>query len=290
MFIIDYFFENARVCYNKTMQIVFCTLCFIIGACFGSFLCCQARRIHLRTTKIAKPSSKSRDDKLGARSVCLSCKYQLKWYDNLPILSWLFLRGRCRKCHQKIGLAEFLSELGAGLAFLGLSTTISVSTATPIVWASFIATLIFTTILVFLAIYDGLYGELPMVALMTSIALAIIVLALKEWSFLLSAPFSSELIWHPLLSVTVLGGLYLLLYLVSKGKWVGDGDWLLGTAIAIALFDPWLSLITLFFANFLACLIMAPSALKHKQHQIYFGPFLAIAFVIVISIAKYIGG
>ena len=85
---------------------------FILGACFGSFLCCQARRLRLKEGK--KPKSK----KLPARSICLSCGYQLKWYDNLPIFSWLLLRGKCRKCRQKIGILEVLSELGLALAFL----------------------------------------------------------------------------------------------------------------------------------------------------------------------------
>ena len=257
------------------MQIAFLVLLFVLGACFGSFLCCQARRLH-RKAQGKKP--------LGSRSVCNYCHHQLSWYDNIPLVSWCILKGRCRRCHRKIGLTEPLSELGLAAAFLALGTTIDFGVP-ALSWAIFITVLIFTIILAFLAIYDGLYGELPVPFLTASLIIACLLLVLRTCATLSSAPFAADLIWRPLLAVFILGGLYLALYLLSHGKWVGDGDWLLGAAIAIALADPMLALVTLFLANFIACLIMAPSTLRHKNHRIHFGPFLAIAFVITYSLA-----
>lgn len=262
------------------MQILFFIILFILGACFGSFLCCQARRLHLKSTK-------GKSKKLSSRSVCLNCGYQLKWYDNIPVFSWLFLRGKCRKCKQKIGFAEILSELGLGLAFLALGTTIDPATASILEWAILLATLILTIILAFLAIYDGLYGELPTTYLTISIICAIIVLCLKEWLALSVPSFSAENTLAPLASAAILGGIYLLLYLFSRGKWVGDGDWLLGTALGLALASPWLSLIALFLANVLACLVMAPAVRKNKRKKIYFGPFMVIAFIITLTFADF---
>lgn len=262
------------------MEVAFLILLFVLGACFGSFLCCQARRLHFKATH--KGSKK-----LSSRSVCFHCHYQLKWYDNLPIISWLFLRGKCRKCHSRIGFAEIISELSLALGFLALGTTIDIYTATPLTWTIFIATLLLTTSLAFLAIYDGLYGELPTKFLILSIILAALVLSLNHAAILITSGFTPELIYQPILSVLILGGLYLLLYLVSHGKWVGDGDWLLATAIGIALGDPWLALITLFLANLLACLVMAPAFFIKKQHRIYLGPFLVIAFVITLVFADF---
>ena len=265
------------------MKVLFLILLFVLGACFGSFLCCQARRLRIReqakrgTTKIKQ---------LSSRSVCLNCGYQLKWYDNLPIISWLFLRGKCRKCKKKIGLAEIFAELGLALAFLAIGTTINIEAASVLDWSILIMTLLLTLTLGFLAIYDGLYGELPSLCLTTSIICAIIVLSLKEWRILSNSTFTWDLIWKPILSITILGGLYLVLYLVSKGKWVGDGDWLLGLAIGLALYDPWLALITLFVANVLACLIMFPFVKGKKQKKIYFGPFMVIAFIIVVTFSR----
>ena len=257
------------------MTIIFYIILFIIGACLGSFLCCQARRLHY--------NSEHKTKKLTAkRSICLHCHYQLKWYDNIPIISWLALRGKCRKCKTKIGLAEFLAELGTAAAFLVLGTTFDPTTTNILSWAIFLVTLIFTTIIGFLAIYDGLYGELPTRYLIIAIIVALSILTMQTILHLQSSPFTPDLVWRPLTSVSILGGLYLTLYLVSKGKWVGDGDWLLATAIAIVLADPWPALLALLYANLLACLIMLPSVYntKSKSHKIYFGPFLVIAFIL----------
>lgn len=264
------------------MQIGFLILLFILGACFGSFLCCQARRLHLKSQKKAKD--------LGPRSICLHCKYQLRWYDNIPIVSWLLLRGKCRKCHHKIGIAELLSELGLALAFLALGTTIDIQSANLVTWVSFAVLLLLSICLSFLAIYDGLYGELPTRYLVISIFLSIIVLTIKLISQIHASGFTASLIYDPLLSILILSGLYLLLYKLSQGKWVGDGDWLLGLAIALALIHPWLSLIALFIANLIACLVMYPILRKKKHAKIYLGPFLVVSFTITYTFSNFFLG
>ena len=250
---------------------------FVLGACFGSFLCCQARRLHHNV---------SRRKRLGSRSVCLSCHHQLKWYDNLPIISWLILGGKCRSCRKSIGLSELLSEIGTALAFLGIGTTIDFYHASPLEWFTLCVVLLFTLILIFLAIYDGAYGQLPTPILIAAITSAVIVLILHIVTILTIHPFDPHLIFRPISSVLILGGLYLLLYLISKGRWVGDGDWLLGTAIGIAIFDPWLALIILFLSNFFACLVGSPSTRAKKRQKIHFGPFLVTAFIITYTFSN----
>ena len=85
------------------MNIAIVILLAIVGAGLGSFACCQAWRIR-------------KGDK-SVRSHCMNCSYQLKWYDNIPIVSWLMLGGKCRKCHKKIGLAELIAELALAAIF-----------------------------------------------------------------------------------------------------------------------------------------------------------------------------
>lgn len=262
------------------MEVYFHILLFIVGACFGSFLCCQARRLHLK-------SQKKGSTKLSSRSVCLHCGRQLKWYDNIPIFSWLFLRGKCRQCHKKIGFAEILSEFSMGIAFLALSFTVALGSTTILSWVIFICTLALMLPLGFLAIYDGIYGELPVKCLYTAIGISVIIMIFKVCASLALAPFSATIILDPLGAAVILGGLYLALYLLSKGKWVGDGDWLLGLSLGFALSSSWLALINLFIANFLACIIMVPIAAKHKHKKIYFGPFLVIAFVITLAFSSF---
>ena len=254
------------------MQIGFLIILFIIGTCLGSFLCCQARRLKIKQTH-KKP--------LGKRSVCLSCKYQLKWYDNLPIISWLFLKGKCRKCGKKIGIAEFISEVGLGLVFLALGTTIDINDSDSLTWLIFSFTLVFTVLIGFLAIYDGLYGELPTLYLFASIICAIVIVLLKTAViFTTSGSIQDSFIFliFPALSALLFGGLYLFLYLISKGKWVGDGDWLLATAIAFTLSHPWFALIALFLTNCFALIYALPNLKKHSKIRL--GPFMVAAFIV----------
>ena len=260
-------------------------LLFVVGACFGSFLCCQARRLR-RNEKGEK--------KLGSRSVCLNCKAKLKWYDNIPMISWFVLKGKCRKCGKKIGAAEILSELGTGLAFflIGLGAHLSgtrIDFASPFTYVYLVIFLILMLSLAFLAIYDGLYGELPVPFLTISIICAIIIVILKQWISFSNFSFSWQFLGDLVLSIAILGGLYLVLYLVSKGQWVGDGDWLIGIAIGLVLGKPFLALLTLFLSNLLACLVMIPVT-KGKNCKVPFGPFLIFAFVIIYSFSDLFSG
>ncbi len=267
---------------------------FILGAAFGSFLCCQARRLKLKEEG-TKESSKSKSKSLGKRSVCLKCGYKLKWYDNLPILSWLFLKGKCRKCKKSIGLAELFSEIGLGLAFVLVSRSFNLEYITPFSLGEFLFIIITTLSLGFLAIYDGIYGELPNFALYFSLAFAVLLVILRQSSIFIYHGFTFQALFGNLLpillSALVLAGTYLVLYLVSKGKWVGDGDWLLALTIALVVGSPWLSLLVLFLANFLACLIYFPilksKKSKLKNAKIYLGPFLVAAFFIVFSFSDF---
>ena len=246
------------------MQILFLIFMFILGAAFGSFLCCQVRR------QKSKTHSK--------RSICLHCKKKLKWYDNIPIISWCILRGKCRSCHKKIGCLEIISELATAAAFTIIGTTINVEATSPLGWLHFVTIIVLSLILIFLAIYDGMCGELPVSGLIFAVlfaGLAIIPDLVNNFSI------------QPFLSAALFGGIYLTLYLISKGKWVGDGDWILSLAIGLALGHPWLAMIALFIANFSACLIMYPIVKKHKNHQIYFGPFLVFAFVITYTFSDF---
>ena len=261
------------------MEIGFFIFLFIIGACIGSFLCCQARRLHYGGTHRHKLHSK--------RSICMHCKKPLAWYDNIPLVSWSILRGKCRHCHHSIGIAESLSELLAAGSFLLLGSTINLTSSTILEWAIFILILIFTSVLIFLGIYDGLYGELPTIFLIIAIVIGCIVLALHTWQTVsLSKPIS-EFIINALIAILILGGTYLLLYLISKGRLVGDGDWLLATAMAIVLAHPLLALVALFLANFIACLVMLPTVKGNTKAKIHFGPFLVAGFVIAYSFSHF---
>ena len=118
--------------------------------------------------------------------------------------------------------------------------------------------------------------------LVLSVICAVIIVILRQWNL----GFSWEQILNLIGAVLILGDTYLVLYLISKGKWVGDGDWILGACLGLALGDAWLALITLFLANFLGSMIMLPK----KQKKFAFGPFLVVEFVFTLIFAEWLSG
>ena len=78
---------------------------FITGVCLGSFYACIGYRIPNKIS-IVKPSS-----------FCPNCKNSLKWYMNIPLLSYIFLKGKCAYCKEKISITYFLIELTTGILF-----------------------------------------------------------------------------------------------------------------------------------------------------------------------------
>jgi leader peptidase (prepilin peptidase) / N-methyltransferase len=87
----------------------FGTFAFVLGAVVGSFLNVCIYRMPLDLS-VNKPS----------RSFCPACKKQLKWHQNIPLLSWLFLRGRCASCGSRIAFRYFAVELLTALLFLAV--------------------------------------------------------------------------------------------------------------------------------------------------------------------------
>lgn len=92
---------------------------FILGLLFGSFLNVCIARLP-QSQSIAHP-----------RSYCPRCGAGIHWYDNIPVLSWLLLRGRCRNCRQAISLQYPLVEIGLGLWFMAQAAAIYTLISTP---------------------------------------------------------------------------------------------------------------------------------------------------------------
>jgi leader peptidase (prepilin peptidase)/N-methyltransferase len=88
---------------------LFATFAFVLGAVVGSFLNVCIYRMPLDLS-VNEPR----------RSFCPACKKQLKWHQNIPLLSWLFLRGRCANCGSRIAFRYFAVEFLTGLLFLAV--------------------------------------------------------------------------------------------------------------------------------------------------------------------------
>ena len=153
----------------------------LLGLCFGSFVNALVWRI------------KSKKDWVKARSVCVNCKHQLSVLDLVPVLSWIFLRAKCRYCKKPISIQYPLVELLTAGLFIAsyhwwpyvISTDISS-------WLPFAVWLVCVVGLVAMAVYDLRWMIIPDKIVVPLIALAT-TLAAVEAIFLGGGPRGSEI-------------------------------------------------------------------------------------------------
>lgn len=279
------------------MEFVIYLALILIGACLGSFAGATVWRLRARQLVVDKKHHETvsgkefnKLEKLAHtkfskdRSRCLHCDYTLKWYDLIPVVSWLTLRGKCRNCHKPIGYFELLIELGM-IAFFVLSFAFW-----PFVLDSgleiprFIIWLAAGVVLAMLFSYDSKWYLLPDKLTAVVAGLGIVTTAIAA----VQSGHPIDTILSALGAVGVLSGLYLVLYAVSKGKWVGFGDIKLGFGLALLLIDWQLALIALFLANLIGCIFVIPGLLSGKLKRtshVPFGPLLIVGTIL----AQFIG-
>lgn len=286
------------------MLLLLALLTGLLGTVMGSFAGAQVWR--LRARQLAQDKAEGEDyDKteykrlvgltthIGAddRSQCLSCHHRLAWYDLLPLVSWLSTKGKCRYCRKKIGYFEPLIELGTAASFVIFSLIwVNAYGMEPASLAILGLWLVALTMFVILFVYDLKWFLLPDVVMFPLIALSVIITAATV-VFLQQSIIATVV--SVLVSVAILAGLYFVLWLVSKGLWVGFGDVKLGIALAILLIDWKLALLTLFLANLIGTLIVLPGLITGKlsrKAQVPFGPLLIIGFFISLLAGSAIMG
>jgi prepilin signal peptidase PulO-like enzyme (type II secretory pathway) len=249
---------------------------FILGTIIGSFLNVVILRYNTGRS-------------IGGRSGCMSCGHKMRPYDLIPVISWLWLRGKCRQCKSKISIQYPLVEAMSGILFALLALV-----STPILLNSGSASLATTyfvwhaiifSILIVIFVYDTHHKIIPNSLSYTFAGLALI-------QTILVLPFAEGLTainyWN-LLAGPIFFIPFFLLWFVSGGRWIGLGDGKLALGIGWYLgFIYGLSAIILGFwigAAF-ALVIMLIARLKAMNKKITmkteipFAPFLLIGLFI----------
>jgi leader peptidase (prepilin peptidase)/N-methyltransferase len=225
----------------------------ILGAIIGSFLNVVAYRLPRKESLMSPPSA------------CPSCGTPIKPYDNVPVLGWLWLRGRCRACGASISIRYPLVELGTGLLYAGCVLAFG---ADSDVWLP----LVFVTLLVPITLIDLDYHIIPNV--LSGIgAVAAIVLVLA---------FDSDAIVSHLIAALAAGGFFLLAAIVyPAGMGMGDVKLaavmglFLGRAVAPAIFAA------LIAGTVVGGLVMARFGMQEgRKKGIPFGPWLAFGSLV----------
>lgn len=206
-------------------------------------------------------------------SHCPHCGYALRWTDNIPVLSYLWLRGQCRQCHTPIGWRYLMVELLTGALFVWSVATHGVSVQ-ALAWAGFAATL------VALAAIDADTTLLPD-ALTQPLVWAGLVAASLHWS----AQSLTDALWGAVAGYLFLWSVYWLFKLFTGKEGMGQGDFKLLAALGAWL--GWPSLVSLVLiasiTGVLAGLILRVRGHLDKGGYIPFGPFLAFAGLWVMA-------
>ena len=247
-------------------------LIFLFGASLGSFANVCIYRL-------------PRDKQIiSGRSYCPRCKKKIKWYDNLPLISYIFLNAKCRNCDKSISVRYLIVELITAISFLLIF--LSFKNLYTIV---FLSTLILILIMIF-------FIDLENFIIPDSLNFLIMGLALVK-NFIPS--FNTSLIHD--INQSIIGGiigyfsiwLIIFLYKTLKkidGMGLGDAKLMAG----IGLLFGWQSIpLVLFLSSILGLFFVAPSLLKKQKtmkSEIPFGPFIIIAMLIYFVFGDFFYG
>jgi len=232
-------------------DLFYSTAVFIFGLIAGSFLNCVIYRLEQGQSF------------LKGRSYCPLCKYTLSWQDLVPVLSFLFLRGKCRYCRQKISLQYPLVELATGILFVLIF----------LFAFNFLYYLIMGCFLIIIFVYDLKHYIIPDSVIYPAILISVI------W-YLISGIFLNIYTKYEILNTiySALGAaaFFLLIVLISRGKWMGVGDIKLAFLMGLLLGWPNI-LVALFSAFFIGAIIgtgLIAAGRKKLSSEVPFGPFL----------------
>ena len=219
---------------------------FLFGLCVGSFVNVVVYRLNHSLSP------------LRGRSFCPKCKKKIPWQDNLPLLSFILLRGRCRFCHSPISWQYPLVELATGLATVFVLYSVSN-------YLLAIYYLVITYALIALFVSDFRYQTIP-----DEIVYPMILISLLY-----------TISYTPYAILAALGAslFFLALVLVTRGRGMGMGDVKLAGLMGLVLGFPEIvvALMLAFLTGAIVGVILVSIGKKHFREHIPFGPFLTSA-------------
>jgi leader peptidase (prepilin peptidase)/N-methyltransferase len=206
----------------------------------------------------------------------MNCGYQLEWYDLVPLFSWIFLGGRCRKCRTRISVQYPLIELLNGIMYLATFVLFGLDITTLLYCGLFSA-------LIALSVIDFRTYEIPVGFNVFILLLGIIrvVTDLNNWS-------------EYVIGLVAVSVPLLLIFYATKGRGIGGGDVKLMGAVGLLI--GWKLVVLAFF---LGCLLgsvihIARMKISGESHVLAMGPYLSAGIAIAVfagerMISAYIG-
>jgi prepilin signal peptidase PulO-like enzyme (type II secretory pathway) len=241
-------------------------LILILGFIVGSFLNCVIYRLE------------SQKSFLKGRSFCPYCKHELAWFDLIPLFSFILLRRHCRYCKKTISWQYPIVEAATGLIFLLIFNFQQFSpelTAKGFIipnfqFLSIIYYLLIASFLIVIFVYD-----LKHFIILDKVLISAIVLT-TLYRIIESIVNNQLSIINYFCAAIAAAGFFLLIYLISKGKWIGFADVKLGILLGLVLGWPNI-ILSLFLSFFIGGIIGVGLIIflgKKFKSEIPFAPFL----------------
>ena len=252
-------------------------LLFILGACVGSFL----NVLIYRTI--------SGESWMTGRSHCDFCNRKIAWYDNIPLLSFLLIRGKSRCCNKTLSLSHPVVEFMTGTlcvwwlwfgSFFFRLTQQPLETLQPLFW------LLVGILLLVILVSDLLYMVIPDIAV---IALTVISLVYRVVLVMTGAMQVEDFvkIWFAVaLGLLIVGGLWF----ITQGRGMGFGD--VKFMVPMGLLLGWPTMLVGIFAAFIVggCVaaLLLLTGKKERKAAVPFGPFLIVGTILALVWGDYL--
>lgn len=238
------------------MEILYLILFFILGLVFGSFFNVLASRIP-RNESIIFPASH-----------CEKCGHKLKWYELIPVVSYIIQKGKCKNCKTKLSLLYPFSEVALGLMYAVSYYSFGFN-------YELLIAIILSSVMVLVTVSDLTYMMIPdrfiFIPVILVLLIKLIFMGVKV--FLLSL-FSGFIC-------------FVIMYLIMKfGEFIFKKECLGGADVKLMILsgvvlEPFLSLLVIILASFIALPVSLLLLFRHKENIIPFGPFLVIGILII---------
>ena len=238
------------------MDSLYIIIFFVLGSIMGSFYHVVATRLSKEESIIKPPSH------------CESCNHKLKWYEMIPIISYIIQGGKCRHCKAKISPSYLLIEVCTGILFAVCYHVFGLS-------IELITSLIFVSALIIIIISDIEYMIIPDEVLIFAtfgiIIIDIIDVGLYEATLKVLSGIGA---FATMLLIKKMGDK------LFKQESLGGGDIKLMFLIGLVLGYP-MSICNIFFATFIAFPIALYFLISKKDNIIPFGPFLSMSGILL---------
>lgn len=266
-------------CYNTTMILPTFIFIFLLGTIIGSFLNVVIYRFNTGRTIIS------------GRSMCMNCNNNLRWYELVPVFSFLLQSGKCRRCKSVISSQYIIVEIITGFVFAVIAFKFL-----PVLYVSYSLYLFYVVFFVFIfslliviSVYDLRHKIIPDKLVYLFIVLSFFSIFINPYTFgsFFALPTFESLISGPISALP-----FVLIWYFSKGRLMGLGDskLILGIGWILGLAQGFFSIILAFWIGAIISLLfiflpkIAPYLIKGKKlnmkTEIPFAPFLIISFLV----------